>query len=102
MPMLVDRVRYLHQPGAILRQLKHLSSAKELDAIWRRITQRPEQPGTHQNWNVMRLAIQHPAHLLGSESSRQLTMQAQESVLLFAHDETLGRHRGLHRNRRPL
>src|ERR1039457_2763245 len=67
LPVLIDGVRHLSQPGAILEQFQNIRRAEELDAIGRRVAERLEQPGGDERGNIVRLAVEHPAGLLRSE-----------------------------------
>ena len=71
-PMLVDRIRHLDEPGAVLHLFDQLGRGKKLDGVGRGISERPEEPGGDQDWNVMQLTVQHPRRLLRREAGRQL------------------------------
>ena len=75
MPVLTDGVRHLGQPGTIFEQFQNIRRGKELDAIGRRITQRPQQARRDENRHIMRLAIEHPGDLFCRQPRRKLPEQ---------------------------
>lgn len=94
-PVLVDGVRHLRQPGPVLDQFQHICGRKKLDAVRRRIAERLKQPGRDQGRNIVRLAVQQPRSLLGSEPRGQLSDQGKKSLLVFFHTK----HQSLPRSR---
>ena len=92
MPVLVDRIRDLDEPGPIFHQFGDFGRGKELDGIRRRIAQRLEDTGGDENRDVMNLAIQYPRRLLGAQSRGWLTQQGQklESLLFHTGRKELG------------
>jgi hypothetical protein len=85
LPMLVDGVCHLDQPGAVLKELQNIRRAEKLAAVLRRVAQRLEQAGGNERRNVMRLAIKHPPRLLRREPGGQLARKSQKPILFFFH-----------------
>jgi RNA polymerase sigma factor (sigma-70 family) len=85
LPMLVDRVCQLDQPGSVFGEFQHISRREKLDAVLRGIAKGPQQPRRHQGRNVMRLAIEHPTGLLRVEADGQLSKQRQKPMLIVFH-----------------
>ena len=92
MPVLVDRIRDLDEPGPIFHQFGDFGRGKELDGIGRRIAQRLEDTGGDENRDVMNLAIQYPGRLLCVQPRGWLTQQGQklESLLFHTGRKELG------------
>lgn len=70
LPVLVDGVRHLDQPGAVFGKLQHIRRAEKLSAVLRRVAQRLEQPGGNERRNIVRLTVEHPPRLLRREPRR--------------------------------
>lgn len=87
LPVLVDGVGCLDEPGAVLEQFENINRREKFRSVLGRIAQRLEQPGRNQRRNVMRLAVQHPARLLRREPGRQLPHQRQKPMLVFFHTQ---------------
>ena len=85
LPMLIQCIRDFGQPGAVIGQFNQFGCGEILHAAGRRITQRLEQPGIDQRWNVMRLAVDDPRRLLCRQTRRQPAQQPQELMLLLIH-----------------
>jgi len=85
LPMLTNRIRGFGQPRPVFRQFKQIRGGKELNAIWWWIAERFEQTRGNENWDVMRLTIQHPCCLLACKTRGQLPKQHQKFVLIIAH-----------------
>jgi len=83
--VLDDGVCHIGQPGAVLEGFQHVRSAKELDAVDRRIAERLKEAGGHERGNRRSRAIQQPRHLLDREPCGQLAAQRQKSMLFFVH-----------------
>jgi len=83
--MQIHCIGRLCQPVPILAELDDLHRREKLDSIRRWISQRFQQPGRNQNWNIMRLTIQDPGNLLNCEPSRQLPEQHQKPMLIIPH-----------------
>ena len=84
-PMLIDGVRHLCQPGTVFEKFQNIRRAEKLDTVLRGVAKRLEQPGRDQRRNIVRLAIEHPPRLLRSEAGRQLPQKGQKSLLIFSH-----------------
>lgn len=68
--MQVHCIGRFRQPVPIVAEFDYFRGREELNSIRRRISERFQQPGRDENWNIVRLTIQHPSYLLNSESSR--------------------------------
>src|SRR5438094_6407937 len=85
MPVLIDRVRHLHQPASIIDELQQFPRRKKLDPIRRWISQWLKQPRSNQNRNIMRLTVEHPGSLFGCETSGKLSEERQKAMLIIFH-----------------
>ena len=89
MPVLIDGVRHLCQPGTIFEQFQNIRRRKKLDAVSCWISQRLEQARGNEDRHIMRLATEHPRRLLHGQPRRGLPNQPQELLLLFFHTTLL-------------
>jgi hypothetical protein len=85
LPMLVDGVCHLYQPGTVLEKFQNIRSAEKLVAILSGIAKGFEQTGRNECRNVMRLAVKHPPGLLCREAGGQLPQERQKPLLIFFH-----------------
>jgi hypothetical protein len=60
-PMLIDGICHLRQPGPILEKFQNVRRAEKLDAVLRGVAKRLEQSGRDQGRNIVRLAIEQPS-----------------------------------------
>ena len=85
LPVLIDGVRHLYQPRAVLKKFQYIRRAEKLAAVLGRIAQRLEQAGRHQRRNVVRLAVEHPPRLFRRQAGGQLAQERQKPMLVFFH-----------------
>ena len=52
LPMLVDSVRHLRQPGTVFEKFQNICRAKKLDAVLRGVAKRLQQPRRDQRRNM--------------------------------------------------
>ena len=57
LPVPTNGIADFDQPTMVFRHFQHVRRGKILGGIWRKITERLEQPGIDQRGNIVRLAV---------------------------------------------
>jgi hypothetical protein len=85
-PVLIDGVRHICQPGTVFTEFQNLRRTEELNAVRWRVAQRLKQPRCDKRRNIVRLAAQHPAGLFRRKPSGELPQKRQKPMLILFHE----------------